>query len=163
LSARPRKHSLQRHGGFENARQQGRETSSVGRKAKNEVIDKVCREWGQIRRQLVGIDDPKLAKDYIGALRSTLGQRRDLHSGSKSNKLDIQWPEVYEGDAKLVNDAFHRMRPYLRVVMEIHFCANAEAQRKADFLCVSLAVYWREVNEVRSFVEGWLACCDTAA
>jgi hypothetical protein len=163
LSAHQRKQSLQQRGGFENARQRGRETSSVGRKAKNEVIDKVCREWGQIRRQLVGIDDPKLAKDYIGALRSTLGQRRDLHSGSKSNKLDIQWPEVYEGDAKLVNDAFHRMRPYLRVVMEIHFCANAEAQRKADFLCVSLAVYWREVNEVRSFVEGWLACCDRAA
>jgi hypothetical protein len=135
----------------------------MARKAKNEAIDNLCKQWGVIRRQLIGVDDPKLAKEYIGALRSTLGQRRDLHSGSKSNKLDIQWPEVYTGDAALVNQAYHAMRPHLRVVMELHYAAKASADIKADFLCISIDKYWRDVCDVRAFVEGWLARADAAA
>jgi hypothetical protein len=135
----------------------------MARKPKNEVIDTLCKQWAVTRRQLVGIDDPQLAKEYVGALRSTLGQRRDLHSGSRSNKLDIQWPEVYTGEARLVNEAFHAMRPMLRVVMDIHYVAKAPAQAKAEFLCMSVDSYWRSVCDVRSFVEGWLARADVAA
>ena len=135
----------------------------MGRRAKNAVIDSLCREWGKTRRQILGVDDPKLAKEYIGALRSTLAERRDLHSGSKSSKIDLHWPEVYTGDARFVNEAFHCMRPWLRVVMDLHFCSSAPPMTKADFLCISVQSYWREVNDVRTFVEGYLARKDAAA
>lgn len=134
----------------------------MGRKAKNIAIDNLCREWGKIRRQVVGVDDPKVAKEYIGSLRSTLGERRDLHAGSRSNKVEQHWPEVYTGDSYAVNQAFHSLSPFLRVVMEIHYCANAPAKVKAEFLCVSLDKYWREVNIVRAFVDGFLARSDAA-
>jgi hypothetical protein len=135
----------------------------VGRKAKNSAIDVLCREWGRTRRQILGVDDPKLAKEYIGALRSTLAERRDLHSGSKSNVVDQHWPEVYTGEARWVNEAFHSMRPWLRVVMDLHFCSSAAPTIKADFLAISVQSYWREVNDVRTFVEGYLASKDAAA
>ena len=129
----------------------------MGRRAKNSAIDEKCKEWAKVRRQIVGVDDPQKSRDFIGALRCTLAKRRDLHSGSRSNTLDIHWPEVYEGESSLVNQAFHRMRPWLKTVMDIHFVDQASPQIKADFLAISLQSYWREVNDVRTYVEGYLA------
>ena len=129
----------------------------MGRRAKNDRIDLLCREWGVTRRQLLGVDDPVRGKEYIGALRCTLAQRRDLHAGSRSNKVEQHWPEVYTGDAAYVNQAFHRMRPAMKVVMDIHFCSPVPPAIKADFLCVSMPKYWRGVADARNVVEGSLA------
>jgi hypothetical protein len=129
----------------------------VARRPKNDQIDLKIKEWAKTRRQLVGVDDPQKSKEFVGALRCTLAKRRDLHAGARSNTLDIHWPEVYEGESAIVNQAFHRMRPWLKVVMDTHFVANAPPALKADFLCISLQSYWREVNDVRTFVEGYLA------
>lgn len=133
----------------------------MGRRAKNDQIDTKIKEWAKTRREIVGVDDPQKSKDFLGALRCTLAQRRDLHSGSKSNTLNIHWPEVYEGEAAIINQAFHKMRPWLKVVMDTHFVAKAPPAMKADFLCISLQSYWREVNDVRTFVEGYLASHDS--
>ena len=135
----------------------------MARRPKQEAIDAICRQWGKVRRQVLGIDDPQLSKDYIGSLRCTLGQRRDLHAGSTSEgKIDIHWPEVYTGEARLVNEAFHAMRPKLRVFMDLHYAGKAPAEVKADFMAISMDSYWRELRDVRSFVEGWLARSDAA-
>jgi hypothetical protein len=132
----------------------------MARRPKNEAIDNICKQWAVIRRQVVGVDDPQLSRDYIGALRSTLGQRRDLHAGAKTNTLDQHWPEVYTGESALVNEAFHAMRPELKVAMDIHYVAKATTARKAEFLCVSIDTYWHTIRDVRTFVEGWLARSD---
>lgn len=129
----------------------------MGRRSHNHVVDQLCREWGRVRRQLLGVDDPKLAREHLGALRSTLGQRRDLHAGARSNKVEQHWPEVYEGEALAVNQAFHAMRPALKVIMDVHYATHATNQRRAEFLCMSTDTYLRRVNDARAFVEGWLA------
>jgi hypothetical protein len=134
----------------------------MGRRSNNARIDQECKEWGRVRRQLVGFDDPRLAKEYIGALRCTLAERRDLHAGSKSTKLDIQWPEVYEGNARLVNAAFKSLDPYSRIVMDLQYAAHVDPSIKADLLRVSVATYWRQVAAVRQFVDGFLAAIDAA-
>lgn len=134
----------------------------MARHPRQAAIDAHCKEWGRTRRKIVGVDDPELSKEYIGALRSTLGQRRDLHAGAKSNKVDQHWPELYENDAAIVNQAYHAMRPDLRMVMELHYAARAPAERKANFLCISIRVYWDRVNEVRTFVDGYMARSDAA-
>lgn len=128
----------------------------MGRRAKNDYVDQACKEWAKTRRQLVGVDDPQKSKEFIGALKCTLAQRRDLHAGAKSNKVEQHWPEVYEGQSKVVNDAFHRMRPWLRVVMEVHYVAKASPAVKADFLCISMPAYWRAVEAARIYVEARL-------
>ena len=135
----------------------------MGRRAKNDRIDLLCKEWARTRRQLLGVDDPERSREFIGSLRCTLAQRRDLHAGSKSNKVDQHWPEVYTGDAFVVNQAFHRMRPRMKVVMDLHYCAVAPAEMKAKFLCVSMPVYWRTVGEIRTFVDGFIAATVVAA
>jgi hypothetical protein len=134
----------------------------MGRRSNNNPIDAVCREWGKTRRQLAGFDDPRLAREYIGALRSTLGQRRDLHSGSKSNKLDIHWPEVYTGESRLVNAAWWALDPYLKYVMDLQYAAKVDPTVKADILGVGVSTYWLRVADVRQFVHGFLAAIDAA-
>jgi hypothetical protein len=134
----------------------------MGRRSNNACIDEVCKEWGKTRRKLAGFDDPRLAKEYIGALRSTLGQRRDLHSGSKSNKLDIHWPEVYEGEARLVNAAWWALDPYLKYVMDLQYAAKVNPSVKADILGIAVSTYWVRVKDVRQFVSGFLAAIDAA-
>ena len=129
----------------------------MARGAKNSAVDSLIKDWSRVRRQVVGVDEPEQAKDYIGALRSTLGQRRDLHAGSRSGKVEQHYPEVYEGVSRVVNQAFHRMRPVLKVIMDIHYCAKAPAQVKADYLALSIQGYWNRVNDVRAFVEGYIA------
>jgi hypothetical protein len=134
----------------------------MGRPSNNRYIDGVCKEWGRTRRQLAGFDDPLLAKEYIGAMRSTLGQRRDLHACSKSNKLDIHWPEVYVGKARLVNAAHKALSPYLQFVMDLQYAAHVDPSIKADLLNINVRTYWRQVADVRQFVDGFLAAIEAA-
>jgi hypothetical protein len=127
----------------------------MARRPKQDGIDQLCKEWARTRRQLTGVDDPRTAKEYIGALRSTLGQRRDLHSGSKSNKVEQFWPEVYEGNAKVVNEAFMAMSPWERVIMDTHYVARGNAQDKYEFLCVCKTTYYDTLREVQKFIDVW--------
>jgi hypothetical protein len=134
----------------------------MGRPSNNRYIDQVCHEWGIVRRQLMGFDDPKRAKEYIGALRSTLGQRRDLHACSQTNKLDIHWPEVYEGRSRLVNAAHKALNPYLQFVMDLQYAARVDPSVKADLLNINVRTYHRQVADVRQFVDGFLAAIEAA-
>jgi hypothetical protein len=134
----------------------------MGRPSNNAYIDVICKEWGRVRRQLLGFDDPKLAKEYIGAMRCTLAERRDLHAGSRSTKLDIQWPEVYEGRSRLVNAAFKSLDPYYKIIMDLHYAAHVAPTVKADMLSIDTRTYWRKVADVRQYVDGFLAAVDAA-
>jgi hypothetical protein len=134
----------------------------MGRRSKNEYVDTLCRDWGKVRRQLMGFDDPKRAREYIGAVRCTLAEKRDLHAGSRSTKLDIHWPEVYEGQSRLVNAAWKALNPYLKVVMDLQYAARVDPSVKADLLGISVGTYWSEVKDVRQFVDGFLAAIDAA-
>jgi hypothetical protein len=125
-------------------------------------IDVLCRRWGDVRRQLLGLSEPALSRDCIGPLRSTLGQRRDLHAGATSSgRVEQHWPEVYTGDLYRVNEAFRALRPALKIAMEVHYCARAKAVEKAQFLCISQPAYWQRVRDVRAFVDGYLARPDS--
>ena len=129
----------------------------MARQPRQAAIDAICREWGRTRRQLTWGDQPRTAREQIGPLRSTLGQRRDLHHGARSNRLDQHWPEVYVDDAFVVNQAFKRMAPPMALLMEIHYAAPWALDEKYDFMCMSRAKYHDQVQTIRTFIEGWLA------
>jgi hypothetical protein len=46
--------------------------------------------------------------------------------------------------------------------MELHYACRGPAEYKAEALYISLDKYWRDVSDVRAFVEGWLARADAA-
>jgi hypothetical protein len=130
----------------------------MARRRGDDPVESLCRAWGRTRRKLLGLEDPLEAREYIGAPRSTLGARRDLHAGARSpGKIEQHFPEVYpDEDQRLVNSAFHAMPERLKMVMDIHYCAHSDVDTKADFFCISVQTYWQRVRDVRAFVEGWV-------
>jgi hypothetical protein len=120
-------------------------------------VDLACQDWAKVRRQVRGLEEPKLAREYLGALRSTLGQRRDLHAGATSTgRVEQHYPEVYEGDALTVHRAFQRMRYEMRRLLEVHYVVRAPIDCKAWALAVSPPTYYAQLREAKGFVESEL-------
>lgn len=122
-----------------------------------DAIDLVCREWARQRRILKGLAEGLTARELVGAMRCTLGERRDLHHGSRSGKVEQHWPEVYTGDALRVNLAFKRMRPELKDIMDVHYVARDSIDEKAAVINKSIPVYYARVAAAKAYVESALA------
>lgn len=129
----------------------------MGRR-REDSIDVACREWAREKRRILGLDDFDLASEYLGAIRSTLGQRRDLHAGSVSvGRVAQHYPECYTGPALDVHRAYRAMSPELKATLEVHYVARAPIELKAEALAMSVRTYWSHVSMTKKFVEGWLA------
>ena len=131
----------------------------MGRRRRGDAIDLACRAWADKRRLALGLDDPREAREYLGAIRCTLGQRRDLHAGSTSyGRVEQHWPECYcEDDGSLaVYRAYRNARLEMKRILDIHYLIHLPAKVKAETLAMSEAKYWRQVELARTFVEAWM-------
>jgi hypothetical protein len=128
-------------------------------------IDQMCEEWARVRRELLGIRRPLRASDYLGPIRCTIGQRRDLHAGSSSTgRVEQHFPEVYmPGNQQLVNTVFHRMPPCLAEIMDWHYVLEVPRDKRlrADQMGLSTRVYWERVRRAKTFIEGAVAIVDS--
>jgi hypothetical protein len=131
----------------------------------HDATDLLCYRWADTRRQLLGLTNPRLAKDYLGALRSTLGNVKEYHDGAGARTAACQqFPEVYEGDTLAVNLAVKQMPAQLRPFMDLHYTLGRGATNRADLLGISRSLYWKQVKACKLFVEGYLAArADRAA
>lgn len=136
----------------------------MGRRAGNDYIDTMFRKWAVCYRKIHGLDNPARAREYLGAVRCTLGQRRDLHAGSKSEgKVDQHWPEVYTSrEAWIVARAYHDMNEFRKAITVAHYAIWLPSELrpveiKADAFAMSPSKYIREVEKVRVFLEAWIA------
>ena len=126
-------------------------------------IDLVCEEWARQRRQLLGLREPALASEYLGAVRSTLGGKRGV-SARSVGRVDQFFPEVYpRGDATVVNVAFHRMAPSLQEIMDVHYAIERPRDKKlrAELMGISRNVYWDRVSRAKCFVDGALSIVES--
>jgi hypothetical protein len=130
-----------------------------------DATDRLCFTWAETRRQLLGITSPRRAQELLGAIRCTLGNVQRHHDGAGSFTAREQtFPEVYQGDALLVNLAVKRMPPTLRPFMDVHYTLGRGASTRADLLGIPRSVYWRRIGDCKVFVEGYLAAqADRAA
>lgn len=129
----------------------------MGRR-REDFVDRACREWARERRRVLGLDEPRLASEILGAIRSTLGQRRDLHAGAVSyGRVEQHFPECYQGEALDVHRAYRSARPELKDILDVHYVARGPIGVKAETLAVSVRTYWHRVGMAKTFVEGWLA------
>lgn len=127
---------------------------------KDDAIDIACRLWAEQRRELVGLSEPKLAVEFIGAVRCSIAEKRDLHAGAKSSGRVVQhYPEVYRRDALEVNRAYKQLPPALKEIMDVHYVARAPIKLKVHRLGISWSQYWDRVRRAKSFVAGWLEMC----
>jgi len=129
----------------------------VSRRRKTST-DLALEEWARQRRRIVGVEHPLTAREYIGAVRSTLGSRADLHANSKSNRHTLALPEVYVGAlAQAVNRAYWASDPERKLVLDVHYVVVGNPVEKVKAFGVSATVYFGLVREARSFVEGRLS------
>ena len=126
-------------------------------------IDAVCEQWAATRRELLGLTNPRFASQYLGAVRCTLAERRDLHHGSSSGRIEQHFPEVYTGLAFVVNQAFKRMHPALADVFDLHYGCTGPTHTKWQALGIGRRSYWERVGRAKERVEGWLECTDEQA
>jgi len=127
---------------------------------RRDQIDLLLEAWATRRRELVGIRHPLTAREYLGAVKCTLGARRDLHHGSRSGKVEQAWPEFpYTGDLYLVNLAVKRMPPTLAEIVDWHWtlAVPRDKRLRADLMGISPDQYWKRVARAKEFVAGALA------
>ena len=127
---------------------------------RRDQIDLLMEAWAKKRRELVGIRHPLTAREYLGAVRCTLGARRDLHHGGRSGKVDQHWPEFpYTGDLFWVNLAVRRMTPTLAEICDWHWTLEVprDKRRRADLMGISPDQYWKRVARAKEFVAGAIA------
>lgn len=127
---------------------------------KDDAIDLVCQQWAIQRRELTGLADPKLASGYLGAVRCTIAEKRDLHAGARSEgRVSQYFPEVYRDEAFEVNRAFLHMDSTLREIMDVHYTVRSPIKIKVHRLGISWSQYWDRVRRAKAFVSGWLEMC----
>ena len=122
-------------------------------------IDLLLEAWARRRREVLGIKHPLTASEYLGSPRCTLGARRDLHHGARSNRLEQHWPEFpYTGTLFLVNLAVKRMKPTMSEIVDWHWTLEVPRDRRlrADLMGISPTQYWSRVGRAREFVAGVL-------
>lgn len=126
---------------------------------RKDATDVALEEWAKQRRRIIGLDEFRTAREYVGPVRSTLGQRRDLHANSKSNGKRVQaWPEVYTGrTAQTVNRAYWQASPDRKDILDVHYVFPLNPRDKPAFLGVPVRTYYDLVNGAKDWLDGYMA------
>lgn len=74
-------------------------------------IDLICNDWAREKRKYLGIVLPKhlMPNERIGKLRCTLGAMIAEGPGAGHSTGGRNYPEVFTGDAVVVNQIWHAM------------------------------------------------------
>ena len=116
--------------------------------------DYMLENWAAYRRELLGLQAPV---GMIGALRCTLAARRDLHHGSRTNRVVQSFPEVYPPELHPVNRAVRAASPTLQEIADWHYCLkDAPAKIKAERMGLEPAAYWNRVARLKEHVDRYL-------
>ena len=124
----------------------------MGRR-KRDLVDHACDQWGAVLRENYGLREPQ---DYLGAVRCTLAERRDLHHGSTSGKVEQHWPEVHGDLGWCVSRAYQHMRIDLREVLFCHYVVPGVAKSKIHRIGLDDRTYWERLGRAKAYVDGWL-------
>jgi hypothetical protein len=138
------------------AERQASERRLVAGRPRLDWIDQAARQWARERRRLYGLDPFLTSREILGPMRSTLGQRRDLHAGARSNLVEQRWPEVYTGIALEVHRAYRGSPPAIKTILDAHYCARGTVNVKAQFLGLKRKDYGFLVGRARAILEAEL-------
>ena len=127
---------------------------------RRDSADVACEDWARVMRDMLGVTQPKLAKEYLGSLRCTLGARRDLHHGGRSGRVEQHFPEYpFRGQAALVNTVYKRAPESLQEILVAHYVVTSPKSKslRADLMGISVRDYWLRLGRAKASVFGALA------
>ena len=129
-------------------------------------IDLLCEDWARVKRQLMGLRKPLTASEYLGPLRSTLGQRRDLHAGARSpGRVEQHFPEVFtKPEQHIVNAVFKSLPEPLADVFVAHYVFEHPRDKhvRAELMGISRNTYWDRLRCAKARIEGALVMISNA-
>jgi hypothetical protein len=141
-----------------------REMSMRGRQRAEDQIDIWCNAWARQRRIALGISEYLGYKDVIepkerlGQLRCTLAKVKTEREGASYTKASQQFPEVYTGVILLIHRGYSKLPGEQRMVMHLRYVwREIPVVDKAPTVPLSIADYWRAVDNVKSFLTGFIA------
>lgn len=123
----------------------------TGRPRKRHELDSIIEPWVKVRRQVLGVNAPRLAAEYVGALKSTLGAVREEQTaaGTRGGSSEQRWPEVYVGSALDVHRAFVRLREPHRVAIDVWYVLPGKVTAKCDELGFNERDFREMLSEAR--------------
>jgi hypothetical protein len=121
---------------------------------KRDAIDLACEEWADVRRRIDsgGFGE---AGDWLGAVRCTIAEKRDLHAGSRGPVVQ-RFPEVHTEEGVMVSRAVQHMRQSLREILYAHYVVRAPVKIKIERLGIGPRMYWDRLGRAKAFVDGFL-------
>jgi len=130
---------------------------------RRDSADVAAEAWAIPMRELLGLTQPRQAKDYVGGLRCTLAARRDLHHGSRG-KVEVHYPDYpFHGDAALVNTVYKRLPETLQEIMVAHYCVTSPKSKllRAELMGIGPRAYWSELARAKAAIFGALAVVES--
>ena len=124
---------------------------------RKDEADVACEAWAYPMRELLGLVAPR---EYLGSVRCTLAARRDLHHGSRSGRIEQQWPEFpFRDQTAAVQMAYRRLPEALQEIMVAHWCVMTPRDKRlrAELMGISAREYWLRVGRAKAAVYGALA------
>lgn len=126
-------------------------------------------DWRPGRLQILGIaqelgPDGKFVdklepRERLGKLRCTLGSVQTEGEGSAYSVSKQNWPEFRNSNGRLLQRSFMAMSAHRRALMDARYVWNGifPVKVRADALGLSLATFWVEVAQMKTFIEGFIA------
>ena len=119
----------------------------------SDALDLLFEQWAKTRREVLGLAEPALSRQIIGPRVSVAGK-----TPGSSTATDTQaMPEVYVGDALVVNLAWQRMTETARQAVDVRYAFRYSGERASRALGISKREFWYRVGEAKTFLSGWLA------
>jgi hypothetical protein len=123
---------------------------------KRDRIDLACEQWA-IERRRIDAGDFRESNEWLGAVRCTIAERRDLHAGSTSQgRVAQHFPEVHLDDALSVARAVAHMNLTLREILCVHYGVRMPTKVKIERLRIAPRLYWDRVARVKTYVGAWI-------
>lgn len=116
-------------------------------------LDLLFEQWARTRREVIGLAEPQLSRHIVGPKVSVAGKTPGSSTGTESQTF----PEVYEGEALIVNLAWQRMTPDERDVVDKRYAFKYSGERAARALGISKREFWYRLSEAKKFLSGYLA------
>lgn len=121
-------------------------------------VDALAVEWARVRRELLGLADPRKAREFLGAPRCTLSNVREHGDGAGSRTSAKQYfPEVHTPAGLRFARAFTYLPPDYRRVIDVHYCIALPAETKCGFMGLSRRCYYARLEGAKNAIRGALA------
>lgn len=130
-------------------------------------VDTICHyDWRPGRLQILGIAmlEKLEPKERLGKLRCTLGSVKEEGEGSAYGVISQNWPEFRNENGRLIQRAFLAMSEKRRMLMDARYTWNGiyPVKVRAEAMDMSVPVFWVEVGQLKSFIEGFMATAKVA-